>query len=32
MMVLLVRRRGAENIEEKIKTDRKKALINQDKN
>ena len=30
-MVFLVRGRGAENIEEKIKTDRRKTLINEDK-
>ena len=30
-MVFLVRGRGAENIEEKIKTDRRKKLINEDK-
>ena len=30
-MVYLVRGRGAENIEEKIKTDRRKILINEDK-
>ena len=30
-MVLLIRGRGAENIEEKIKTDRRKTLINEDK-
>ena len=30
-MVFLVRGRGAENIEEKIKTDRRKLLINEDK-
>ena len=30
-MVFLVRGRDAENIEEKIKTDRRKTLINEDK-
>ena len=30
-MVFLVRGRAAENIEEKIKTDRRKTLINEDK-
>ena len=30
-MVFLARGRGAENIEEKIKTDRRKTLINEDK-
>ena len=30
-MVFLVRGRGAENIEEKIKTDRRKTLVNEDK-
>ena len=30
-MVFLVRGRGAENIEEKVKTDRRKLLINEDK-
>ena len=30
-MVFLVRGRGTENIEEKIKTDRRKTLINEDK-
>ena len=30
-MVFLVRGRGAESIEEKIKTDRRKTLINEDK-
>ena len=30
-MVFLVRGRGAENIEEKIKTDRRKTLTNEDK-
>ena len=30
-MVFLVRGRGAENVEEKIKTDRGKILINEDK-
>ena len=30
-MVFLVRWRGAENIEEKIKTDRRETLINKDK-
>ena len=30
-MVFLVRGRGAENIEGKIKTDRRKTLINEDK-
>ena len=30
-MVFLVRGRGAENIEENIKTDRRKILINEDK-
>ena len=30
-MVFLVRGRGAENIEEKFKTDRKKTLMNEDK-
>ena len=30
-MVFLERGRGAENIEEKIKTDRRKTLINEDK-
>ena len=30
-MVILIRGRGAENIEEKIKTSRRKTLINEDK-
>ena len=30
-MVLLVRGRSEENIKEKIKTDRRKALVNKDK-
>ena len=30
-MIFLVRGRAAENIEEKIKTDRRKTLINEDK-
>ena len=30
-MVFLIRGRGTENIEEKIKTDRRKTLINEDK-
>ena len=30
-MAFLVRERGAENIEEKIKIDRRNALINEDK-
>ena len=30
-MVFLVRGKGAEKIEEKIKTDRRKTLINEDK-
>ena len=30
-MVFLVRGRGAEKIEEKVKTDRRKTLINEDK-